>query len=991
MLTRLTHAAIAFAVTVVVYQAYILLAVPLLEPPAAETAALKANLAPPDGALPPAVHKYHALLSAYFPSDHWSLQKPPISFDTGQTMFVLDKYDARDDGQVQVNKCVLMFFPHERLPGEAPPRDAIILEASHGVVLQLDEGFRAGFNGIGRIQWARLVGEIIVRSDMHEAGPQDDLMLRTRDLYMNQDLIRTDAEVEMKLGPHWGKGKELEMRLVAIERGKSSSADLNIGGIDSLEIVQDVAVQLAVKDNSLFSEAGASEPQPPVLVTSQGRFRYDFTSNVASFVDKVRLEQKYPNGKQNSLLCDALNLFFAGPTETVATQSAEAEDTSFTARTREIMTLRPGTIEAQGSELHPVRLSSEVLDARAECAVMQIQLDSQRITFSAPDEIQLDYQGTEVHAPWVQYTAPPRNSGQRIGTFRAAGNGFLRSFPRSGDKQPLELNWSDGMDLRRVKGKPVLTVRGRPRLQLAGGRLWADELEVVLRERGPDAFDSRLLPADASPEQLTARGHVDLRSAELNGKIKELKIDVQYLPTDLLLGSPAQPPSGSGRSLLTGGAAGGRTYNIEGDALDVGVVVRDGKSQISSIDVTGQLEFREEPLPGHAAQPLIVHGEELHVRNADTSSAKMSLRGSPASITAAGMSMQTIEIQVNRGTSGALIDSPGKLQIPLDHDLQGNLLPQPEPLEITWQGGMNLEYDRITFQGDVVARTPNGQLNTQRLVAVLSAPISFDGTTQTEQARLAQLECWEGVRAKFIQRDTVGIRGIHEVQLESLLANQISGVVSGQGPGWVESHHLAVGKNSLPAFPNVTPTAHFASAAASSTPQHLRVLRIEFDTGVQGNLIERHLSVLGDVHAVYGPVDSWEQTLPVLLQGMPAPDTVYIECQQLQVAQSPNARISNSQLPAVELNARGSVIIEGPAGNQGTFTARGHVAKYDQLKSKFELEWDGIHPATFVRQQYPGAPFDQDASFHRCTYFLDNGHLEWDGIEHSQILVTPKN
>ena len=57
------------------------------------------------------------------------------------------------------------------------------------------------------MQWARLLGEITVRSDMQEPGPQDDLLLKTRDLYVNQDLIRTDAEVEMRLGPHWGRGK----------------------------------------------------------------------------------------------------------------------------------------------------------------------------------------------------------------------------------------------------------------------------------------------------------------------------------------------------------------------------------------------------------------------------------------------------------------------------------------------------------------------------------------------------------------------------------------------------------------------------------------------------------------------------------------------------------------------------------------------------------------------------------------------------------------
>ena len=322
MLTRLTHAGIAFALTVVVYQAYVLLAVPFIEPPGTHVIRQVADAIPIDSPdyVPP--HKYRELLSAYFPAGHWTLTAPPKSFDNGQAMIVLDDYQPKEDGEVRVNKCAVLFFPHERVPGEAPPRDAVILEAPHGAVIQLDQGFRAGFGGIGRLQWARLLGDITVRSDMQEAGPQDDLLLKTRDLYMNQDLIRTDADVDMRLGEHWGKGRVLEIRLVAIERGKLSAGP-DIGGIDTLEIVQDVEAHLAVQSAGLFDENNPQVklPQgelPPVHITSQGRFRFDFTANLASFVDHVRLEQNYSNGARNRLNCDALSLYLAGDDETVS-------------------------------------------------------------------------------------------------------------------------------------------------------------------------------------------------------------------------------------------------------------------------------------------------------------------------------------------------------------------------------------------------------------------------------------------------------------------------------------------------------------------------------------------------------------------------------------------------------------------------------------------------------------------------------------------------
>lgn len=988
MFNRLTHAGVAFAITVVIYQVYVLLAVPLLEPNLPAHRIDFAQLDPAAGAPPVATHKHRELLAAYFPADHWTLQKPPKSFDNGQAMILVDDYQPREDGQIRVQKCVLLFFPHDRVMGEAPPRDTVVLEAPHGAVLQLDEGFQAGLKGVGRLQWARLVGDIVVRSDMQEAGSQDDLLLKTRDLYMNQDLIRTDAEVDMRLGPHWGRGKVLEIRLVAIERGQSSNAGPDIGGIDSLEIVQDVAAELAIGETTLLGDN--TQETPPVEVRSQGRFRFDFSTNVASFVDQVRLEQVYSNGARNHLLCEELNLYMATSDEYAPQEAITYPTTSLAGRARTLSQLLPGTVEAHGTDLKPVELTVETHAASARCGLLRLELGPQRVTFSSQDEIELKYKGHEIHAPLVQYQAPPKDSNHRIGTLLAAGNGWLKS--ASNSPQQVELRWTDGINLRHIKGKPVLTVRGRPRLTAVGGRMWADELEMVLRERAADGSEEELLPADIAPERMTARGHVDIDSAQLSGKINRLKIDVQYLPINLVLGSPTEGTAS--RALLASGANGSeRAYRIDGDTLDIGVIVRNSQPQISSLDVRGELEFREESVRSTGVQPFVASGQELQVRNAETPAAKISLRGQPATITAAGMAIEAVELQVNRGTSAANIDAPGQLLIPIQRDLQGQLLAQPESLEVTWRGGMSLENDRVIFRGNVVARTSTGQLNTERLVVVLSSPIHFDGTTQASQTQLTQLECWEGVAAQFVQRDAVGITSIHKLTLDSLRANQVTGEIAGNGPGWLESVHLSTGQMpGAPATPfaDVTPLTNFTAVAANTAPQRLRFLRVEFFRGVEGNLNKRRISVIGDIKTVYGPVDSWEQTLPTQLQGSPAPDTVYIECQRLQVAQSPAAaRLQNApRTGSVELQAEGDVIIEGLAGNKGTFTARAHIAKYDQQKAMFYFQGDGVRPAMLTRQEYPGAPFDEQ-SFNSFEYNQSTNDWKAIGVGRGQINSFP--
>ena len=176
MLTRLTHAAIAFAVTAVVYQAYVLAVVPFVEPRGASMQPALA-LAPTRcrHAAREALDRYRELLAAYFPPDHWCFAEPPKTFENGQALIVFDEYQQSTAASCACRSARSCSFPRPRNRAAPPPRDAIILEPSGGAVLQMDQ--RSTRRRRLRPHAVRTARRGDVRSDMREPGPQDDLLI----------------------------------------------------------------------------------------------------------------------------------------------------------------------------------------------------------------------------------------------------------------------------------------------------------------------------------------------------------------------------------------------------------------------------------------------------------------------------------------------------------------------------------------------------------------------------------------------------------------------------------------------------------------------------------------------------------------------------------------------------------------------------------------------------------------------------------------------
>lgn len=392
--------------------------------------------------------------------------------------------------------------------------------------------------------------------------------------------------------------------------------------------------------------------------------------------------------------------------------------------------------------------------------------------------------------------------------------------------------------------------------------------------------------------------------------------------------------------------------------------------------------------------------EHLAVTEADTTQAKIEIRGGDATgtlpaglaeIAARGTVLRAPALAVNRGTSQAWINSPGEVQLLMTRDATGKPLPAPQPLRITWRDSMQLDRDHITFLGNVHVQHADGWQRTKRLVVVLTAPVQFDGARGGQAADLAQLECWEGAEAEFDQRDATGAVTAHQhMILESLIVNQVTGEIRGDGPGHIDSIHLSKGDGSWLIMPdavgkNGEVPAPVEQDAPPAAPK-LNHLSVDFVRGVDGNIHTPEVRVYGDVHTIYGPVERWDQRLTMSAGGSPGPDTFWITCDTLQVSDSPLARIQSSSPDGrrrasglVELSAETNVVIEGEHPTRGAFTLRGHRATFDQAKTMFVLEGDGRLPATVTIQQFPGGPF-QDQSAQKIMYWKNTGVLKVVGF-----------
>ena len=236
---RVAHIAASFAIVLMVYWAYALVAVPLIEPaaepgPDASSSTAATPAAPgQDGARV----KWRAPL---FPPDAWEAKDPEV-LTIGQVQLLMkgrEGYQNQGNGVVFIRPCTIIVTPENAEEPEDQLARSAVLEVPDGAVFKFHQAFDLSKMKIGQFQGGELRGPVTIRRRGKLANGQDNLRVTTRNVKMTAYDITTPEAVDFRMGPHYGRGRNLHMHLMPKEGGSGGNhPGANIGGLEYLEIL----------------------------------------------------------------------------------------------------------------------------------------------------------------------------------------------------------------------------------------------------------------------------------------------------------------------------------------------------------------------------------------------------------------------------------------------------------------------------------------------------------------------------------------------------------------------------------------------------------------------------------------------------------------------------------------------------------------------------------------------------------------------------------
>jgi len=1007
---------------VAAYQAYVLTVAPWVEPPAVERSSKTISEKDRQGGYQ-AIGRYQELLAAYFPAGHWSLKEPPKIFRHGDLLFVGQDYRIHDDASVDLDACVVLALPKQWSFGATPPRETIIVEVPGGGHFQFDEEFDLARGEIGNLVKGEFKGSVVIRSDMKQPGPQDDLFIRTQDLVINGTLIHTEAKVEARVGANRGGGSKLAIRLLS---DKHATKGWSISGVQSLEIYENVALELDAGKVDMFdpeepADKVAAEPRqisrlgtpertiqltaaqvpvgpadaqpefnPPVRITCQGRFHFDFIQYIASFDRRVEVRRMRLDGPFDQLDCSELSVQFSAvdPQGTPITD----DDPNLTRKqSSAAKNFKPISVTAVGN---PVRAESAAEGGSVRARRMRIHLLDRRITLDGGHEVVLAHGSDEIRAPAIIYQMPDPKSPRALGELSVAGPGWLRAVPDA--KRPdrvVDVGWKavEGtlypVRLTRRRNQPVLLLAGTPIIDAHRlGKIKAERIELLMSEvpaDGPDGPALELTNSKAKlavlPERLLAAGDVEFSSPELTGSTHQLEADFEpWLPEQQVAAAKevsSQQQSGSGTTRLAGEEnKPNAQYDLSANQIHLDLALTGKHAKPTSATCDGSVLLRETKTASTDEQPVTVRGDRLQVRGLDAD-ALITVTGrrkptatkpGSATIEARGMKLAAERIDADQAAGKFWVNGPGIATMNLSGESFGQPAGTTTPVTLTWQTGLDAAGQRIVVQGRVVGESQHGWMQADRVTAQLTRPLVMQRTGLTSRSgakdkiEVAQVTLAGGVVIDHRGQDAQGQNSHENLQLKSLGYNRITGEIQGIGPGVLRSVRISQGDDSFAGLAGATSAGQNhagqtrPASTASGPAAKLRFTRIDFAEGITGNAERRVLRFHRRVRTVYGPVDDWQQELPLHDPSRLPPETVTLACELLEVSedpmavrqtQGPTAAAGLTKLGPIEVRAVDNVEIEGRSEKEGLFQAQATTASYNQLKDLFVLRGDGQQDA----------------------------------------------
>jgi len=1028
MIAKLIPPAVSFAIVFVAYWAYALVAVPLIEPEAkvGTTGEISETDRDVGGGLGDGQQKRFAGL---FPADSWVHGTPKI-LESDRIVLLAQTYHNFGDGRVKITPCTMIFLPAEAKDNPAKLKESVILEAPDGAMLEFDSPLDFGRGKIGQLIGGKLNGRITIRGKGRNPGPNDDLLIVTKNVQLSRQHVWTPHPVDFHLGPNYGRGKDMRIKLLSAGQQRSSDPGTRVDGIESFAISRVERLHLELSEAELPSadgdtrrqanpsSAATDEEKMPVEITCRGPFKFDLIRKVATFKDHVDVIRINPRGPSDQLNCELLSIFFtdrAADDGAVATADEIDDDSPEEGQTQQSLDIEPSRLEARGN---PVVVTAPSRKAHARGQVLSYDLKTEEISLESTSEVFLKQEESEIHAKSVKYK--PAGEG-RLGQLTAIGPGWIRAKMSERPDELLEATWNKELLVRpdqhnqriSLDGGTSLAFRGFGRLDAGEIHFWLNETRQVDPRRPNTSRPNDKAPMRLSPDRMLAKTAVKLNSPQLVGAVEQLQVWFEEKKASGSSAGGSVSPATSTRVATTSpvserpGVTRPETtdtprtaeppkqrFSITGRLLQARVLYReDEETQLSELIIEDGVRFAETQTAKPDEKPLLISGDRLHMTGAEGPNAAATVVGKPAHFEARGLGLTGGNININRGTDRIWVDGVGRMVLPIDRDPQGNKLATPGVMNVDWKKGMNFDGRTATFKDSVVASGSQQTLRTETMEVHfdrhfdLSRDGGIAGGGRGQEPEVEKLICRGGVlmENRTVEelprgRPTPGRPTLTEkrqtsydrMQVPDLRINLKNGNILTAGPGWLHSVRLREDTaSSLGGLAAPTPVGRDDSRGGEKPASPLVGLHVRFQQSITGNIHRRSMNFNKRVHAAYAPVDSWQTVLDTDDPDELGPQGVVLHCDRLTVTEMKTPLEGRRSM---ELEAAGNTVVES-----SDFTARAIRMTYAEGKGLLVFEGDGRNDARLFRQTQLGGAASELAA-KRILYWPKTKRWKIDGM-----------
>ena len=921
-------------------------------------------------------------LEKLFPPGSVDLKKSKV-LENDRVILLLDSYKNLDDGHVELKPPFTMVFLWDGPADDEAQRlrQSIILQASDGAILKFDKPIDLSSLKISRLVGGTLKGTITISSQGKSPGPEDDLLVHTSEVQLNEQEVWTPNPVDFTWGRNSGSGRDMHIKLHAdpSKTGRDSNAP-NVSGIEIFEMRQIKGLHLELPQSA--PAAGTPNPDQtqgfmsaadvgnlPMDISCNGAFMFDVVKRVATFANHVIVSRVNPNGPADQIQADLLSIYFVP-------RGDSKPDDDYASN------LEPERIEALG---HPVTIEAPAKPLRGLGERLSYNLKTNLISLDGGPEVALIQGPNEIHARSLQYQSLGPSSRGRAA---AQGPGWLRGQMDGNPDNRLEASWNDKLLMEPKDNYYEISFTGGAKLNYPGfGNLCAGKIEFWLKQTPTSGQPGQPGPM---PEYMKAQNQVSINSPRLTA-VLERQLEIWFEQSGALNRAASPPPASPGvqsqtppanqsQAVPTQPDAGRQHFKLAGGNL--GARMRMCNRQIEDItDIEIQDDVRLEEIQTSAAdqRPILIQGDRLHGTNLLSQNTVVNVTGRPAYCESRGLALRGSNINLNRGRNYLWIEGPGRMDFPLSGNTFGQSLIPGQPtnmsgkLQIDWQKGMNFDGLTAKFEGDKVsAVTPHFQLQTKTLEAKLKRPINFsDANLQNQdQNEVEELRCHGGVSLENHSFDDRQQPASYDrMQVADLAVNMQNGALTAGGPGWLNRVFINSVNGKQNQLDAGMPGGRPGAPAVSNDPQapdqlnnQLYCLHVCFQEAIKGSFqgflggktYQGELTFEDQIRAAYAPVFDWSAMIDPDKQDQLGPKAIVLHCNQLKFNQMP--------LPTGNgVEASGNAVVEG---GDGVFTARGQRISYAEAKNLLTLDGDGRTNAELFRQLQPGTPYSKTAAQH---------------------------